>query len=102
MYISVNSDNEIKSVGISSDPNLTSIYIKDEESPFVGWSDAKICCYKVEVVDGIVMMMTPYIDSRLLDHIDQLGLQSNKLSNYILETQEALAEIYELIIGGKN
>ena len=70
MYVSVNKENEIKIIGVSTDPNLTSLYIDDENNPFNGWSAAKICCYKVEVKDGIVIMMTPYVDSRLIDHFD--------------------------------
>lgn len=121
MYVSVNNKGEIKNVGVASDPNLTSLYINDKTSPFIGWSEAKICCYKVDVKDGIVMMMTPYVDSRLLDHFNQVGLDTETNSTDIVETQigladtfeamtynqedilqceEAIAELYEIIIGG--
>lgn len=83
MYISVNERNEIKEVGVSSDPSLTSLYV-DENSdmfPFKGWSDAKICCYKVNVVDGIVMMLTPYVDSRMIEHFDQVGRQTEEVAS---------------------
>lgn len=74
MYISVNSNNEIKKVGI--DENLTVLYVDEtrEDYPWNGWSEAKICCYKVKVNDkGIVTMMTPYIWSNNLEVIDMLG-----------------------------
>ena len=73
MTIYVNERNEIHDVGSTTDPNLTPVEVTD--GSFDGWSDAKICCYKVNVVDGNVTMMTPYVDSRLIEHIDQLGKQ---------------------------
>lgn len=95
MYVSVNDRNEIKMVGVSADPSLTSLFINDDMNPFKGWSEAKICCYKVIVKDGIVMMMTPYVDSRLLDHFDQLGLHSEENAEGLTDTQMALTENYE-------
>lgn len=113
MYISVNKNNEIKKVGVSTDPNLTSFYVDENhpQFPFKGWSEAKICCYKVTVSDGIITMMTPYIDSRLLDHFDQVGKATETTSIGLMETFEetinnsssidelelALEEVYEMI-----
>lgn len=96
MHISVNSNNEIKKVGI--DENLTVLYVDETNPsyPWNGWSEAKICCYKVKVNDeGIVTMMTPYIDSRLLDHFDQLGIHSEENANGLTDTQMAICDNYE-------
>lgn len=95
MYVSVNKKNEIKSVGVTSDPTLTSLYINDKENPFKGWSEAKICCYKVNVKDGYVMMMTPYVDSRILDHFDQVGKATEVNANDISDNREGLTETFE-------
>lgn len=97
MYISVNSQNEIKEVGISTDTSLTSLYVdeKNENFPFKGWSEVKICCYKVEVKDGIVTMLTPYIDSRLIDNFDQLGKASETNANDISDNREGIMETFE-------
>lgn len=95
MYVSVNKKNEIKKVGVTTDPNLTSLYIDDDENPFEGWSEAKICCYKVIVKDGIVMMMTPYIDSRLLEHFDQVGTATEVNKNDISDNRDGLMETFE-------
>lgn len=78
MYLILNKDNEIKGVGVTTNPEYTSVFVDDtlEDFPFKDWSVAKICCYKVEVKDGIINMMTPYVDSNLLDHFDQLGKQN--------------------------
>ncbi|MCQ2771468.1 MAG: hypothetical protein MJ236_06715 [Clostridia bacterium] len=95
MYVSVNKKNEIKEVGVSTNPSLTSLYIDDEENPFEGWSEAKICCYKVHIKDGIVMMMTPYVDSRLLEHFDQIGIATEINAENIDGNSDAILETYE-------
>ena len=73
MIVFVDSESKIRAVDKTSDEFLTPLLIKDETNPFNGWSKAKICCYKVTVADGMVTMMTPYVDSRLLDQIDIMG-----------------------------
>lgn len=95
MYVSVNKENEIKMVGVSTDPNLTSLYIDDENNPFNSWSEVKICCYKVEVKDGIVTMMTPYVDSRLIDHFDQIGQSTEVNKSDISDNRDGLMETFE-------
>lgn len=73
MIVFVDGESKIRAVDKTSDVSLTPLYIKDETNPFFGWSKAKICCYMVTVSDGVVTMMTPYVDSRLLDQIDMMG-----------------------------
>lgn len=73
MKIYVNEKGEIHEVNTCSDPSLIELEVTD--GTFDGWSDAKICCYKVKVDNGNVTMMTPYVDSRLIEHIDMLGKQ---------------------------
>lgn len=88
MKIYVNEKNEIKDVNFTSDTTLTEIEVTDHT--FDGWSSAKVLCYKVNVVDGNVVAMTPYVDSRLVEHLDKLGQQVPiKLSKraYIGDTQ---------------
>lgn len=75
MIVFVDSEFKIRAVEKTNDESLTPLYIKDEDNPFNGWSKAKICCYKVSVQNGIVTMMTPYVDSRLIDQIDMMGHQ---------------------------
>ena len=95
MYISVNEKNEIKKVGI--DENLTVLYVDENSAdyPWNGWSEAKICCYKVEVKDGIVTMMTPYIWSNNLDVIDQLGKSTEVNKSDISDNRDGLMETFE-------
>ena len=95
MILYVNEENEIKDVNITSDKSLIPLEVNDEENPFKNWPVAKICCYKVDVSDGMVTMMTPYIDSRLIEHISRLG-ESQKA---IAEIEQALCELSEEIGG---
>lgn len=96
MYVSVNERSEIKQVGVSTNPSLTSLFIRDDENnPFKDWTEAKICCYKVAVSNGIVMMMTPYVDSRLIEHFDRLNKIDNATDESLTDTQMAMCDNYE-------
>ena len=77
MILFVDSENKVRAVNHTEDTSLTSLYVDESNPtyPFDGWSTAKICCYKVTVVDGVVTMRTPYIDSRNLEMIDTMGHQ---------------------------
>ena len=81
MLVYVDSESRIKAVGTTTDTTLTELYINENDDffPFKGWSTAKICCYKVTVQDGIVTMMTPYVDSRILDFVDDIGKRIDSL-----------------------
>ena len=82
MKVFVDKDSCIRAVGTTTDTSLTELTINDETNPFKDWSAAKICCYKVTVQDGIVTMYTPYVDSTLIAHIDQLGKETEALQPY--------------------
>ena len=77
MIIFTDERGNIFDVGSTTDPTLIPTEITD--GTFDGWSVAKICCYRCEVVDGNVVMMTPRVDSRLIEHIDQLGRQNESI-----------------------
>jgi hypothetical protein len=82
MKIFVNSKNEIRDVDTNSlhDETLSELEVTD--GTFDGWSKALICCYKVEVEEGVVIMKTPYVDSRMLYHRDQLVRETEALTPY--------------------
>lgn len=93
MKIFVNDKNEIKDVGVTQDKTLTALNILDDgHNPFSGWTKAKICCYRVEVKNGRVVLMTPYVDKHIIEHIDSLGEQSDENQESINLTQDALCE----------
>lgn len=94
MILFVNEKGEIKDVDSTEDKSLTALEITGS-NPFEGWSDARIRCYRVEVRDGEVVMMTPYVSSTLLDHIDYLGKGTQAVSESVTSTQMALTETFE-------
>lgn len=75
IYTNINS--EIKALHFSDDKGLT-CHTFDEESdsyPFRGWSDARILCYRIEVdEEGRIKMMTPYVDTNIIEQIERLEL----------------------------
>lgn len=94
MVLFVNDKGEIKDIDSTEDKSLTALEITGN-NPFDGWSDARIRCYRVEVRDGEVVMMTPYVSSTLLDHIDYLGKGTQAVAESVTSTQMALTETFE-------
>ena len=82
MKIFVDSESKIRAVDNTNDSTLTPIELDPNEHTFDGWSSAKICCYQVSVSNGFITMMTPYVDSRLLDMIDNMGHQIDAQTPY--------------------
>lgn len=82
MILYVDSENRIKAVDKTTDESLIPLYVDEnnESFPFKGWSTAKICCYRVTVDNGVITMMTPYVDSRMIDSIDAVGHQVDSMS----------------------
>lgn len=82
MILYVDSENKVKAVDKTTDESLTPLYVDENNLtfPFKGWSAAKICCYRVNVSGGVVVMYTPYVDSKMLDSIDAVGHQVDSMS----------------------
>lgn len=84
MKVFVNEEGEIKAIHASDDTSLQMYELDEgiESYPFSDWSDARIMCYKINVtpiMDGdestgkyMVTMLTPYVDSRLIEKIDDI------------------------------
>ena len=70
--------NEIKDVDFTEDDNLTPIEV--DENVFKGWSIAKICCHKVILRDDEFNGYTPYVDSKVIEHIERLAKKSEAIS----------------------
>ena len=91
MIVFINKKNEIKDVDTTTDVTLTPVEISDELNPFANWSVAKICCQKISLTkDGKYKGFTPYVDSRLIEHID-------KLSRKDAESEERLTSVEEAV-----
>ena len=90
MILYVNDRNEIKDVHSTNDTSLKEVFINDEENPFKNWSIAKICCYRVDVREGVVCMMTPYVNSLIVEHLDRLGVyeeETKGIVNVVIGTE---------------
>jgi len=104
MKIYTNENGDIKAVHTTTDTSLIEHEIADEANPFAGWSDDRICCYRVHVQGDRVTMMTPYIDSRFIDHFDMGGKQHTDNSEGIFDlaeedagNSEAIFELAEMM-----
>ena len=95
MIIFVNDRNEIKDVHSTNDTSLKEVFINDEENPFKDWSIAKICCYRVDVREGIVCMITPYVNTLIIEHLDRLGEQNGQTEETVTNLEVAVCENYE-------
>ena len=95
MILYVNDRNEIKDVHSTNDTSLKEVFINDEENPFKDWSIAKICCYRVDVREGVVCMMTPYVNSLIIEHLDRLGEQNGQTEETVTNLEVAVCENYE-------
>ena len=123
MILYVDTENRIKDVDTTSDPSLTPIEV--EETPFDGWSVAKICCHKIYIskvpiypdpveteeegeevepepigYKTVISGYTPYVDSRLIEHIDQLGKATEAITPYT-ETKTAYIGDTEVIFSNR-
>lgn len=95
MKVFVNSKNEIKDVNTTTEETLVVVEVPDDV--FAGWSVAKICCFKLILEDGQYRGFTPYVDSKLIEHIERLGTASDTQKVEMLDLFENQADIlYEL------
>ena len=93
MKVFINEKGEIKDVGFSKNESLTEVTIDDEHNPFKDWCAEKICCYKVIVTNGVVTSMTPYIDTRIIEHLDRLDTSIANLETALIELTTMVLEM---------
>lgn len=99
MVLYVDETGGIHDVGTTENESLTAVEILDTEeaNPFLHWSKEKICCYRCAVSNKIVIMMTPRVDSRLIEYFDQLGKQGETNAADITDAQEAIGDTYDQV-----
>ena len=97
MKIYVNAEGVIFDVGVNTtgDNSLREVEINDNGNPFSGWSKGKICCYKVAVQDGVVTMMTPAVDSRIIRNFDAVSPKTFTKTAYIEDTECIFTDVPE-------
>ena len=101
MILFVNDKQEIHDVNTTADKTLSPLYVKetDENKPLITWSVAKICCYKVTVSGGFITMYTPYVDSNIISHIDQLGNQVEAVTPFEAIEKASVGETEVTFVG---
>ena len=101
MIVFVDSENKVRAVNVTTDNSLTPLYVDENNDtfPFKGWSVAKICCYRVSVSEGVVVMMTPYVDSNVISHIDQLGNQVEAIAPFERVEKASVGETQVTFVG---
>ena len=85
MKLYTDEQGRIFAVGSTERTDLTEIEV-DENSfdfPFKGWSETKICCYRIEVTDGHISMMTPYVPTNVIGALDSLGSENEELKSVL-------------------
>ena len=93
MKVYVNNKNEIKDVNTTEDATLTPIEVPN--GFFDGWAVAKICCFKVILEKGKIVGYTPYVDSKIIEHIERLAKENEANSSDIGDIAMAILELYE-------
>lgn len=93
MLVYTDNDGRIMAVETSDDPDLIPVeIIDDDDNPFAGWSDARICCYRIHATDGHVDMMTPYVNSILIDIVDRFGTADAQTAEDIISAEQEITE----------
>lgn len=93
MILYTNERGEIKDVGSTTKSNLNILIVSDEDNPFEGWSKAKICCYKVQVQNERITMLTPYVDSRIVEQLGNVGESVDSNDEAIMELAEMISNV---------
>ena len=95
MKVFVNSKNEIKDVNTTTDESLVGVEIP--EDVFAGGSVAKICCFKLILENGQYRGFTPYVDTRIIEHIERLGKEAEALAEENAMLSDCILEMSEVI-----
>lgn len=95
MIVYVNERNEIKDVNHTNDTTLRPIDLTGKSNPFENKSIAEICCYKVRINERGNVVTQPYVDTKLIEHIANLGKANETNANSITDMQLAICDIYE-------
>ena len=91
MIIFVNDKGIIRAVG-TNDTGEELIEIEVNDGTFDHWTKDKLLCYKCRVQDGCVIMLTPALDSRFIEHFDVGGKDHTENSEGIYDVAELAGE----------
>ena len=96
MKLYLDNKNRIMAVNSTDRTDLTEITVDDSE--FMGWSDVRICCYKIGYTtdeEGVshINMMTPYVPTHMMSAIEQLDEETKKLEIAQTETEISITDM---------
>lgn len=94
MILYLNNRGEIHAVGSTERTDLTKVEL-DETAigfPFCGWSYTRICCYRIEIENGYITMMTPYVPTHMMSALESLESRNAELEAIQLEQDEMILE----------
>ena len=93
MIVYINSNNEIKDVHSTADGSLTRVELP--EGVFEGWCEAKILCQKLDLKEGKYSGFGPAVDTRIIEHLDNLGKANERNASDIGDIALAIIEMLE-------
>lgn len=99
MKVYINSQNEIKDVNTTTDSTFTAVEIP--EGVFDNWSVAKICCHKIDLENGQYVGFAPYVDTRIIEHIERLGTENEhnaEQATFLAEQSEVLTATVDSLL----
>lgn len=104
MILFVNDKQEVHAVNVNNtgDKTLTPVFVDETKKQVIdiaSWSIARICCYKMAVSNGIIIMITPYVDSNSIPHYDQLGRQVEDITPYKAVEKASAGETEVTFVG---
>lgn len=99
MKLYLDNKNKIIAVNSTDRSDLKEIELDETayDFPFTGWSETRICCYRVEVQDGHISMITPYVPTYMISVLENLASENKKLARKNAELEDALCELSMLI-----
>lgn len=105
MKVFVNEEGKIKAIHVSDDASLQMYELDDTVDlfPFKGWSAGRILCYKINVapitIDTeptgkyMVTMLTPYVDTRIIEKIEDLHKENGALRSSQIVTEQTITDL---------
>ena len=105
MKVFVDEEDKIKAIHVSDDTSLRMYELDEtiESFPFSGWSEGRILCYKINVapitIDAeptgkyMVTMMTPYVDTRIIEKIEDLYKENGALRSSQIVTEQTITDV---------
>lgn len=83
MKLYVDLHGRIMAINATERTDLAEIEVDENamDFPFKGWSESRICCYRVNVENGRITMMTPYVPTHMISALENLETKNAQLKS---------------------